>query len=437
MVKINFNLRTHKTKKATPIVMRLRWGGYDLKYPTLLGVVPKLWDKDRQRVRKTNLQPLHGLINKSLDILEQQAQKVYLDFTATGETPQPKALKEKLDFETKRKRIAKTDFWEWTNNFISESPKRINPKTGRVISHRTIQVYNTTFGYFKEFEKTIKQKIDFDNIEISTLKDFRDFLTTEKGFALNNVAKHIDTLRHFLRSAELEKITINSDVLNPKIFTILRETPHDIYLTETELQKIYNIDFSDKTQYLTLSAKDNPIKVSFETLDKARDLFLIGCYTGLRVSDYNNIKQHNIKNDYIDIYQTKTGQRVVIPIFPTVRQILDKYNGKAPPQISDQKLNFYIKGICRYAGITETIEKQQTKGGLKQSNLYDKCDLVTTHTARRSFATNMTKQGYPIQQIMTITGHKKESVFLKYVKLNPLEHAEIIHKQMVAEMVKK
>lgn len=88
------------------------------------------------------------------------------------------------------------------------------------------------------------------------------------------------------------------------------------------------------------------------------------------------------------------------------------------------------------AGITENTEKQQTKGGARVVNVLEKWQMVSSHTARRSFATNMVKQGLPIQTIMQITGHKKEVTFLKYVKLTGSEHAEIMQKHWKDALIK-
>jgi integrase len=52
-----------------------------------------------------------------------------------------------------------------------------------------------------------------------------------------------------------------------------------------------------------------------------------------------------------------------------------------------------------------------------------KADLICSHTARRSFATNAYKKGLPISSIMQITGHKTESSFRKYIQLSGKEHA--------------
>lgn len=434
-----FNLRKQNSKKPEKVYLICRVNGLKFVYPTAFNVLPKNWNTKTGEIRNVIDEPNRDSINNYLKKLKTAAKSLY-DSAIVKQQPITKdLLKDGLDLWTGKKQLYRPEFWTWVAKYIADSPTRINPKTGRVISHRTIQEYNTTFDYLTEFKKDLGYKLDFDTINIATLKDFRDFLTTEKQFAINNVAKHIDNLRQFLRAADAEKISIDADTINSKRFTIARETPQDVYLSETELQKIYTLDLSDYNQTLTLSqpgTKGKPIQVRYETLDKVRDLFLIGCYTGLRVSDYNNIQPHNIKNDYIDIYQRKTGARVVVPIFETVRKILNKYEGKTIPRLPDQKINLYIKEVCKVAGIVEKIEKQQTKGGTKQSKVFDKWQLVTSHTARRSFATNRTKQGYPIQQIMAITGHKKEAVFLKYVKLTPLEHAEILRQQMIANIKK-
>jgi len=430
-----YNLRKQDSKKPEKIYLICRFAGEKFVYPTAFNILPKHWNIRAGEVRNVIEEPNRDIINKYLRELKAAAKSIY-DNAIAARTPITKQLlKSSLDKWTGKTIEDKPTFWTWTKKYIDESPKRINPKTGRVISHRTIQEYNTTFDYLKEFEKTNREKLDYDTVSLNTLRDFRDYLTTVKGFAVNNIAKHIDNLRQFLRAADAEKIAIDTDTINPKRFTIAREAPQDVYLNDRELQAITGLDLSDHTKYLTFvqlqKGQKKTVKVQYSTLDRIRDLFIIGCYTGLRVSDYNNIKPHHIKGDYLDLYQHKTGQRVVIPIHDTVRQIMAKYGGQTPPKISDQKLNMYIKEVCREAGITETIEKQQTKGGEKVANVLQKWQMVTSHTARRSFASNMTKRGIPIQQIMQITGHKKESVFLKYVKLSVIEHAEIMRAHML------
>lgn len=273
MLNVNFNLRQTTSKKAQVIYLVLRWDGNYYRYTTKFNVLPKNWDIEKQRVRAIIKEPLKDVINKHLSELEPAAKQLYTDAIANQVQPTKTYFKNGLDRWTGRKIDEKPNFWQFVNEYIETSKTRLDPKTGRTISIRTIQEYNTTTKALKEFEAENRQRIDFDNLSISTLTDFRDYLTTVRIYAVNNVAKHIDNLKQFLRAAHSIKILFDIDLIDNKKFTNARETAYNVYLNESELNNI-----------TALRLAENP------RLDRARDLFLIGCYTGLRISDYNNIK---------------------------------------------------------------------------------------------------------------------------------------------------
>jgi integrase len=165
-------------------------------------------------------------------------------------------------------------------------------------------------------------------------------------------------------------------------------------------------------------------------LDRVRDLFLVGCWTGLRFADFSNFKSENIEKDehgeFIEVETQKTGKTVVVPILPTVQRIVAKYEGKLPKAISNQKMNDYLKEIGQLAGFDSIESKTLTKQGRKVMINKTKSDLMTTHTARRSFASNNYLAGMPTISIMAITGHSTERSFMRYIKLTPREHANKI-----------
>ena len=145
------------------------------------------------------------------------------------------------------------------------------------------------------------------------------------------------------------------------------------------------------------------------------------CYTAQRFSDYSTINEGNIRilesgQRVIDLKQKKTGNHVVIPVRPELQAILDKYENRLP-KAYEQKVNKFIKEVAREAGITEKIEVSYVETGEKKTHLVAKCDLVKTHTARRSGATIMYLAGIPTIAIMKITGHKTEKEFMKYIKI--------------------
>jgi integrase len=189
-----------------------------------------------------------------------------------------------------------------------------------------------------------------------------------------------------------------------------------LYLTEGEIKELEALDLSQNKR-----------------LDNVRDLFLIGCYTGLRYSDYSILKPQQIKDGFIETIQLKTGDSIVMPIHPTVERILSKHNGQLPRSLCNQKTNDYLKeiGQTKPKGkdeplLNETVSKTLTKGSVKLTQTFKKWELLTTHTARRSFATNEYLAGTPTVTRMAITGHKTEKSFLRYIKLTPNEHAKLL-----------
>ncbi|WP_315820978.1 phage integrase SAM-like domain-containing protein [Paraflavitalea speifideaquila] len=200
-----YNLRKQKSKKAEKVYLICRFNTEKFVYPTPYSVLPKYWNIKAGEVRNVIDEPNRDIINNYLRTLKTAAKSIY-EQTITNRKPVTKQLlKTELDKWTGKTDMGKPSFSQWLQRYIDTSPTRINPKTGRLLSHRTIQEYKTTFTCLKEFEKENRQKLDFDNIDVSTLTDFRDYLTTVKSFSLNNIAKHIDNFRQFLRAASAEK----------------------------------------------------------------------------------------------------------------------------------------------------------------------------------------------------------------------------------------
>ena len=225
----------------------------------------------------------------------------------------------------------------------------------------------------------------------------------------NTIGKYIRTIKSIARDAKLQGLAVHEHIEHPKFFAPTAKVT-DIYLKNKEINTIFNHNFSENKK-----------------LDNARDLFIIGLRTGLRISDFLQLKQTNIKEGYIEIETKKTGQNVVIPMHPQVKEILKKRDG-FPHKISDQKFNLYIKEITKKVGLTQKIEgsKINPETKRKQKGIYPKHELVTSHICRRSFASNLYGK-LPNMVIMAITGHQTEAQFLKYIKITPKENAQKLH----------
>ena len=302
------------------------------------------------------------------------------------------------------------NLFNYITDFIEKSKTKPNAKTGRPVSYKMRREYEATFSHLKEYctnaeyWKEPNRFIDFKDIDLNFYSSFTSYLQS-KQLAVNTIGKKIQTLKIFLNAAKEEGLN-HYEGFKSRKFVALSEDADTIALNEKELDAIYKLDL-----------KDDP------RLDKVRDLFLLGCWTGCRFSDLNQIKPENIKDGLLHIRQQKTGTKVVLPLHTVVTAIINKYGASLPEPISNQKMNDYLKEVAAAAKINEIVHKQITKGGVKRSKAQSKFKLVTTHCARRSFATNLYKQGMPSLSIMAVTGHKTEEAFLRYIKITPEEHA--------------
>jgi len=401
MAKAKFILKEPSAKEETLIYLVYNYQYKRFKFSTGEKINPKFWNATSQRVKATKQFKEYPEFNSRLDKIENGINNTFRKLLNDGIQPSNSLLKEELENELSDNLVKpkKTTFFEFITNYIQES--KLNKSTG------TIKVYNTTFKYLKAYAKKYKP-IDFETITLEFYNHYLGYLKLENNLSSNTVGKHIKTIKSFLNEATERGINKNLEFRN-KRFKTLREEADTIYLNIEELEKIEN-----------LNLKANP------RLEKVRDLFLIGCYTGLRFSDFTEINPENIvsNNTVIQVRTKKTGQRVSIPLHKTVRKILKKYKNNLPKAYTNQTMNEYLKEVVSLAGIKELIETTITKGGKVEKNVLPKFKLVSTHTARRSFATNLYLAEVPSISIMKITGHKTERSFLQYIRVTQRENAD-------------
>lgn len=265
--------------------------------------------------------------------------------------------------------------------------------------------------------------IDTNELNKDFYNSFVDYLY-RKGYKGNTVGFFIKNLKAVINSLPLAQRAA-CEFIQDRQCKKVKEEISNIYLNEEELRKIAELDLSGH-------------------LDKARDQFLLLCWTGCRYSDLGKLSKENIvtmnSRDYFKIEQQKTKATPTIPIFPAVRAIMEKYEYSVPKPMSDQKLNSYIKEVAKRAKLNAEVKITHTemKDGKVQrvTRKYKQWECVKVHTARRSFATNLYKRGFPALMIMRITGHQTEKAFLSYLKVTEDENAEMMLKQF-EEMEKR
>ena len=427
MAKFNFYLRDKLKEGETPIILFISFNSNRLKYPTDKFIHPKFWNdqKNQQQAREVKEFPLAKILNKNLKFLKGTAEKELETLSnELQRTPSIEELKKRLDevlnpSEAREEEKRLPTFLELFKRFIQDSETGIRlTSTGKRFDKRSIQKYNTTYSVLETFGK--KYHLTFDTIDKNFYTKFVDYLNKpifgkdkeviKASFSLNNVGKYIQVIKTFLNYATENGYNTNL-YYQSKQFKAHKVPGFSIYLNEKELSDLYNLDLSSQPHY-----------------ERVRDLFLVGCWTGLRFSDFTAIKPENVKEDFLHIKTFKTGEPVIIPIHKMVKSIMakysDKYPNSLPPAIANQKMNSYLKEIAKKVdSLKVPVEVEGIKGGLKVTSKKDKWELVTTHTARRSFATNVYKSGFPAISLMKITGHRTEKSFLLYIKVTPEENA--------------
>lgn len=404
MPNIKFVLNKSKQTDEKTIYLRYIYRRQvDLKRSTGLKVKTNQWDETKQKIK--NLSSVKNLTNKNrrLENLRRHLEDFEYNLLSKGKQPTQRLSEKhfKLFFEEGNKSATPDTLFD----FIIDFKSRPDVKKSR--SKGTLRNYTITENVLRRFNDEV-YKIDFDNIDMDFYNDFIEWCEGQ-NLSMNYIGKLIQTLKVFMNNATQEKINKNLDFKNPR-FKVTREETENVYLDLEELNKIYNLDLSNHPK-----------------LDQARDLFLIGSYTGLRVSDFNNLNKENILESngmkFLRVNIQKTKKEVVIPLRPEVRAIFKKHGNKPPKRMPDQHINYKIKEVCQNAGIDEVIHTKQTRGGQEIINKNFKFDLVKTHTARRSFCTNAYLNGMNPIDIMQISGHTSEKTFLSYIKADALQKA--------------
>ncbi len=427
MAQFNFNLKDPGADKETPVNLIVRYSYQRVKFYTRESIHPDFWNTETQRAKQTKLFPEYPEFNGRLENIEKTAKDLFRRYQNDHDhaEPSPGEYKKMLEVAIKgTKTSIPTNLIGFAEYYIEQLRLKLlteKRNTKSIIAGSYMQ----TLSCLKDFAKDKNRRIDFDTVDSDFYNDFVEYLETIKsipkengkvlkkyGFTANTIGKHIKNLKRILNEAARPEIGINRFV-NYKRFKVQEEEVETIYLNEDELQALYELDLSAKKK-----------------LERVRDLFLVGCWTGLRFSDFTNIQAKDIHGDFIHIKTQKTGEKVVIPIHWTVKAIMNKYNDFAnslPPDISNANMNIYLKEMGKLLDtLHKEIETSKTRAGKKVHTRKPKYKLITTHCARRSFATNMFKSGVPTLSIMKVTGHRTEKAFLRYIRITPDEHAKIM-----------
>ncbi|WP_257669996.1 site-specific integrase [Parapedobacter tibetensis] len=435
---INFRLREANATKPTPITCFVEYNGKPVvKIPTGAKVLPAKWNTEKER-------PIGGMkglekaeantIVEKLTSVKAAVETEYRTYVNRHHAYPDKALfKQQVMQSLSGGSIDNAS--EPTQSLLSFFDRQIelSRQGKRVIlkGKRRGQRYRTgTIGSYEGSHQLLLEYVDdrklkglnFMDITMDFYYDLQDYMFSVKEVSLNYFGKIIKHVKLFMGEAE-ELGWHSNAAYRSKAFIKMQEETDAIYLNIQQLEKIRALDLA-----------------GHPGLANARDLFLLGAWTGLRFQDYSVMaKKARVMGDFIHIETEKVGVSVAIPILPATREILEKYRLEDgtyayPNPISNQKLNDYIKTIAKMAKLDHAIILSVPEAGKRVQVTIPFYQAVDTHTARRSFATNMYKHyRLPALTIMKITGHSTEANFFKYIRMTPEENAQLILDAVMAK----
>jgi integrase len=418
MASIKFNLKNNNSKTKTLIYLILNYRHERLKISTEISVIPKNWNKNKQRVKELLDIPNHHHINLSLEKMSlnmiEELNKHIEKYGALDKDILKESFTTSIKLNKNTKKVKKS-FWDYFEEFIEYKDKHLDD----------IRDYNNSLRkHLIATEKLLKTRTSFENIKLldnGFIDKMENYLTYKainskktEGLSVNTIGKQFKNLRVFLNWC------FEREYVNPfpiKHIKVNQEIIDEVYMDEDELNTLIKLKLTN----------DLEIKV--------RDGFILGCNTALRFSDLNLLRRAHINKtkgkETIELQQKKTKKKVVIALGKTSFKILKKYDYESPiKKINSIVFNKTIRKICKDAKMDTIKTQYKTIQGKLQEIDYKKYELISSHTCRRTFCTLQVKKGTPISFIMAITGHKTEKNFLRYLKLDEQTAAEEMRKFM-------
>ena len=458
----NYFLRTKKEKGTASVYLRVqkRNPKLNILVCSKVSVDIQQWDKVTQDVAKWNdycktqdgrkVKETLDSISSAIDNLISQGiyDKARIDEVVEAIVFREERERQRIQEEEERQEqerlrqikeqeeeARKADVILFLENFL-EGIKNGRIKNGAEnYTLNTCKVWSNFLGILKRFIQI--SPFTWKDINKALADRFVSFME-KNAYMVTSINKYIICFKAMIQNAMDQELHNNLIALRAFSKKKIQETDKakEIYLTKAELQALYEMPLEGLK-------------------DKVRDVFLVGCYTCQRFSDYARLEKENFTKTakgtkVVRIVQEKTGNDVVIPILnDNLLHIAEKY-GYDIPKVNDVILNRYIKQILKELSSTvpslarkeRTLltmkEREKEKQGLvsferdnKENVIKPRYELVSSHTARRSGITNLYLSGnFDTYQMMSISGHRDEKTFYEYIKLSSDEVADSIAKKM-------
>ena len=386
----------------TPIYIGSTIRGRFIKVHTGLKVKPIEWDFNKKEYKRKHSDWYEN--NNFLSSKLSEIRRRFLNMRLESEELLPEQVKELMIQVLKGKttEIKVINFFDVFDQFLVEKAKISKPGT--------LQKYTILKMHLQTFEKSY-YKLTFDKINRQFDIDFKYWSVNVKKHLNNSISRNIKCVKVFMKWAHEQKFH------NSLEFAKLKSNNDEgtiVALTYEEFSRIANLDLSDNSK-----------------LDRVRDIFIFQCLVGQRFSDLSNLKikdiRHNSNGYFWEVYQIKGSKRtsIMIPLLDKAVEIVEKYkkenmqpNDLVLPMISITNMNVYLKELGKTAQLNDLQNKVNYSGLNRVEKATKKWEVLSSHTARRSFVTLSLQMGMRPEVVRAITGHTIGKMLERYTSIS-------------------
>jgi site-specific recombinase XerD len=367
---------------ALPVYVRITIDGTRAEWSAQRKCEPSRWSQQAGKMTGNKQDAMQ--LNQYLDALRTRIFDVQKEYTLKNIPLTAEMVKQKLLYQQQEMQHTLLSVYEYHNHQFGEL-------VGIEFALGTFKKFKSALTSLKKYIewKFKRPDIFLSELNHQFLTDYEFYLKSIQGMQHNSALNNIKKLKKIIRLCLANKWIESDPFFNYKMH--IKQT-HRVYLHQSELDILISKDFS------------------LQRLQQVKDIFLFSCFTGLSYSDVMKLTIKDLSpgidgDTWIFVRRTKTDTDARIPLLPSARNILAKYehhpslsvNKKLLPQLSNQRLNSYLKEIADACGFNKEL---------------------TFHCARHTFATTITlNNGVPIETVGKMLGHTNLRTTQQYARI--------------------
>lgn len=423
-------LRVDKTKRRVYLRVREKKGVGEKRrqklFSTDIVIENRFWLGSSKGLNKRT--PNYSTHIKKMNKLYTDVESVIVELELNNKYPDPILVEEEVKtLLSKRKQntFIQLDYDECWKKFLKK--KEIET------TFYTHRMYFQLYKRLNEFGKYKKKKITFEYLVSEDFElEFKKWSWEVREHKDSFVRKNLGSIKSFMNYCyDNQFIDIKPRVYKkPKV----SQKKEVVYLKPDEVRLLHNTtkwDYVGEKEYskdiILIKDVDRKGNERFYTnKELVKDLMVFMCLCGCRWNDIHTLTwdEMNFNDETFTWLNQKTRKYTTIPLDEMGISILKKYGKnksrdmKLFPPYSNQKFNDRIKELCRELNLKRLISMTTTMGSkVVDTNKKPLCDVISSHSGRRSFIMGLINKGLGYKEIMSFSGHSDIKSLMKYISV--------------------